>query len=204
MRVRSWSRAHIQCVKIFTVQKKFVEKIFTNSMHWWNWRKFFPGKNFHVYGNWHVCVHPRKLMIKINLLRKLNPVKSSRYTQYVYTLRYFRNHRHMVVDYVPCFFPFTHALGDGKKTDEFIYWSAGWSGPACAQTGCSNAWQYSRACTNLSTVFNIIWWKMQNWCSRGWGAYVIFKTIATRSQFHMQLLLTSQHIQSLPQERPAP
>ena len=41
------SRSH-ECVKIFTVQKNCT-KIFINGMHWRNWQKFSPGKNFHVY-----------------------------------------------------------------------------------------------------------------------------------------------------------
>ena len=36
--------------------KKFTEKIFVNCMHWWNWRKFSPGENFHIYGIT-ICVH---------------------------------------------------------------------------------------------------------------------------------------------------
>ena len=56
MRVRSQSRTQNSMCHNFHCAKKFAEKIFTNIMHWRNWRKFSPGKNFYVYSLNNYCM----------------------------------------------------------------------------------------------------------------------------------------------------
>ena len=43
------ARANFNVTK-FSPCKKIWGKIFANGMHWRNWQKFSPGKNFRVYG----------------------------------------------------------------------------------------------------------------------------------------------------------
>ena len=47
MHMRSRLHAQIQCAKVFTV-KNDLQKNFANGMHWRNWQKFSPGRNFRV------------------------------------------------------------------------------------------------------------------------------------------------------------